>query len=275
LQWNREELVQRNAAFNRALKNGFSLKVISMIGEGDSVAAEVIGDGVRAATGRHYVQHFSFHWTIRDGRILGIRFYEDTLHDWDIWCNPGPPVAGQGLAGVSGPAPVVGLPGGEPRADDPEEDKAIVHRFLLSIPTRNPRLTVDTWAPDGVWSFALGGDYLPAARTFQDAPHWVRDAMIGMQEKGQKTLKEPLSLDIYSMIAENGEVSAEAIGVLIRANGRAYRQHYSFHFKLRDRRIVEGHAYGDTLHGYDLGLPRAVYAPVAAPIEVGGDAQNP
>ena len=87
--------------------------------------------------------------------------------------------------------------------------------------------------------------------------------MIGMQENGQRNLKEPLTIDIYSLIGEGDEVSTEAVGFLVRASGRAYRQHYSCHFKVLDGKLVEGHVYQDTLHQYDLGRDHGNSTPVA------------
>jgi ketosteroid isomerase-like protein len=88
--------------------------------------------------------------------------------------------------------------------------------------------------------------------------------MIGMQQNAQKVLKEPLTIDIYSLIGEGNEVSAEAVGFLVRANGRAYRQHYSFHFKALGGKLLEGHVYQDTLHQYDLSREHANIVPEAS-----------
>jgi pectinesterase len=271
-QWNREGLVAKDLALAKAMKDGFALKAVSMMSEGDGVAAEVIGDGVRTDSGRRYFQHYSFHWQVTGGQIRDIRVYEDTLEDWNVWCNAGAPVTPVGATAEATAAPEadpVAPPASEPRPGNPEENQAIVRRFLRSVPTGNSQLVLATWAPDGRWSFALGGDYLPRTRTFAGAPHWTRDAMIRMQSKGQKNLKEPLVLDVTSVIAEGDQVCAEAIGVLVRPNGRAYRQHYSFHFKLRGGRIEEGHVYQDTLHQYDVTLKQPDSAPVAAPLEHG------
>jgi hypothetical protein len=49
-----------------------------------------------------------------------------------------------------------------------------------------------------------------------------------------------MTLDVYSLIAEGDEISAEAVGIIVRANGRAYRQHYSFHFKAQRRGAPTG-----------------------------------
>jgi ketosteroid isomerase-like protein len=73
-----------------------------------------------------------------------------------------------------------------------------------------------------------------------------------------------MTLDIYSLIAEGDQISVEAIGFTIRANGRAYRQHYSLHFKARNGRLVECHEYQDTLHQYDVTLDTSDGGPVVA-----------
>jgi ketosteroid isomerase-like protein len=250
--WDRAGIVRNQVAFIGRFRSGFSQRVISMTGEGSWVAAEVIGDGRRADTGRRYLQHSSIHWHIRRGRILEIRMYEDTLLDWDVWENSGPAVTAAPPAAATAGEDRGGSGAGPASADDPERNKAVVRRFLMAVPLRSAELIREAWAPDGVWSFPTGGDYLPAARRFAGAPHWGRDATIGMLQNGQNGLKEPLTLDVYSMIAQGDRVCAEAIGVMVRPDGASYRQHYSFHFTLRGGRIVEGHPYGDTLHGYDL-----------------------
>jgi ketosteroid isomerase-like protein len=57
-------------------------------------------------------------------------------------------------------------------------------------------------------------------------------------------------------------VSVEAVGFFVRADGHAYRQHYSIFFKVRDGKLVEAHEYQDTLHQYDLKLEHSSYTPV-------------
>jgi len=54
----------------------------------------------------------------------------------------------------------------------------------------------------------------------------------------------------------------------VRADGHAYRQHYSIFFKVRDGKLVEAHEYQDTLHQYDLKLEHSSYAPVTPSSEV-------
>jgi ketosteroid isomerase-like protein len=243
-----------------------------MIGEGSWVAAEVIGDGVRAETGRRYLQHYSFRWRMGGGRILEIRVYEDTLQDWDVWQNLGTAVTNPNAAEAgpdeAAPPPEWGVTGGGP--SDPEANKEVVRRFLMSFPVRDAEIAKETWASDGVWSFALGGEYLPAERAFRGGQHWSRDEMIRMQQKTQIALREPLTFDLYAFVAEGNRVAVEAISILVRPSGAAYRQHDSFHFTLRGGRICEAHSYGDTLHGYDLNRKREKYAPVPAPLELAG-----
>ena len=164
-----------------------------------------------------------------------------------------------GVAPEQTPAPQPDI-GGE---DGGAVNKRAVRRFLTAVRNRDPQETRAAWSPEGLWSFAIGGDYSPELRAFHGAPRWDREGMIEMQRKAHGNPREPLTLDLYSLIAEGDEISAEAVGIIVRANGRAYRQHYSFHFKAHAGRLVEGHVYQDTLHQYDVTLDPPDGGPVA------------
>jgi ketosteroid isomerase-like protein len=268
-QWDRDGLIRMEMEFQQQLQGPFALEILSLIAEGDSVAAEVIGKGYRAATGHAYIQHYSYHFQMSHGRIVDIRLYQDTFHLWQVWSDLGSGVrphylTGGKLAGVAQEQTV------DPVPDSAAEgqvaaNKTSVRRFLMAVRNRDPDATRAAWSPEGMWSFAIGGDYSPELRAFDGAPRWDREAMIPLTLKAHQNPREPLHLDIYSLIAEEDEISAEAVGFLVRANGRAYRQHYSFHFKARNGKLVEGHVYQDTLHQYDVTLDPADGAPVAAP----------
>jgi ketosteroid isomerase-like protein len=267
-QWDREGIVARELDLQRQLASSLSLRILSILAEGDSVAAEVIGSGCRAATGQQYIQHYSYHFQMSNGRIVDIRLYQDTFHFWQIWSGLEPEMqprylaAGRLAGSGAQPGPVPGRAVTDPIA----VNKRLVRHFLTSVRNRDPQITRTVWAPDGIWSFAVGADYSPELRAFHGAPRWDREAMIQMQQNTQNDVREPLTLDIYSLIAEDDEISAEAVGFLVRANGRSYRQHYSFHFKASHGRLVEGHVYQDTLHQYDVTLDRPDEAPEAAPV---------
>jgi hypothetical protein len=82
-------MIEREMDFQRPLEGPFALEVLSLIAEGDSVAAEAIGKGRRAATGQSYIQHFSYHFQMSNGRIVDIRLYQDTFHLWQVWSDLG------------------------------------------------------------------------------------------------------------------------------------------------------------------------------------------
>jgi ketosteroid isomerase-like protein len=266
-QWDRDGMIERELTFQRQLEGPFALEVLSLIAEGDSVAAEAVGKGCRAATGQSYIQHYSYHFQMSNGRIADIRLYHDTFHLWQVWSDLGAGVephylkAGN-LAGVGREQSVDPLP------DIATEDrvainKKMVRRFLTAVRNRDTEETRATWASDGRWSFAIGGDYSPELRAFHGAPRWDREGMIKMQQNAHANPREPMTLDLYSLLAEGDEISAEAVGIIVRANGRAYRQHYGFHFKAEHGRLAEGHVYQDTLHQYDVTLDPPDGGPVA------------
>ena len=266
-QWDRDGMIEMQMDFQRRLDGPFALEVLSLIAEGDSVAAEAIGKGCRAATGQSYVQHYSYHFQMSNGRIVDIRLYQDAFHLWQVWSDLGAGVEPHYLkAGIlAGGAQEQTL---DPQPEIATEDrvainKKIVRRFLTAVRNRDTQETRVTWSPEGRWSFAVVGDYSPRLRAFHGAPQWDREGMIRMQQNAHANPKEPMTLDVYSLLAEGDEISAEAVGVIIRANGRAYRQHYSFHFKANQGKLIEGHVYQDTLHQYDVTLDPPDGGPVA------------
>lgn len=264
IQWDRDGLIAMELQFQERLDGPFALEILSLIAEGDSVAAEAIGRGRRAATGTPYIQHYSYHFQMSRGRIVDIRLYQDTFHLWQVWSDLGagvrPHYLKPGHVDSVAPHP---LPGSA-SADRVAINKNSVRRFLMAVRNSDAQAARAVWSPEGVWSFALGGDYSPQLRAFDGAPRWGREQMIRLTQNTHKSPREPLHLDIYSLIAAGDEISAEAVGVLVRANGRAYRQHYGFHFKAHDGKLVEGHVYQDTLHQYDVTLDPPDGGPVAA-----------
>jgi ketosteroid isomerase-like protein len=255
--------------FQQQLDGPFALEILSLIAEGDSVAAEAIGKGRRATTGRSYVQHYSYHFRIVGDRIADIRLYQDTFHHWDVWNDSRHAVEPAYMkARHTGAAPEQPA---EPASDAVAEDeitanKKAVRRFLRAVRDRDPQATRASWSPAGMWSFAVGEHYSPELRAFHGAPRWNLEGMINMQLNSASNSREPMTLDIYSLIAEEDRLSAEAVGFLIRDSGRSYRQHYSFHFKARHGRLIEGHVYQDTLHMYDVTRDPPGETPVAVPI---------
>lgn len=266
--WDREGLIARELDFQQQLQRPFELQILSLIAEGDAVAAEVLGKGHRAATGTPYIQHYSYHFQLSRGRITDIRLYHDTFHHWQVFSDLGAGVEPAYLKPRRAPSITQG-PIDDPAGVGPTEDqvatsKTNVRRFLMAVRNHDPQATREAWSPVGMWSFAIGGDYSPDLRAFEGAPRWDIEGMLYMTQNANKAPREPLHMDIYSLIAEGDRLCAEAIGVLVRANGRAYRQHYSIHFKARSGQLLEGHVYQDTLHQYDVTLDPPDGGPVAA-----------
>jgi len=61
------------------IPGGIQMSIKGMIGEGDKVAAEVEAYG-EITNGRIYNNEYHFLFTIRDGRVAGVKEYHDTLH---------------------------------------------------------------------------------------------------------------------------------------------------------------------------------------------------
>jgi ketosteroid isomerase-like protein len=273
-QWNRDALIRMEMDSQQELAGPLSLKVLSIIAEDDEVAAEVTGEGVRASTRQQYCQHYSYHIEMSRGQIKDIRLYEDTFEQWNVFDNEGPPARPPNAPSE----PVKNAPV-ENTLTEPERhragrrleniatNKAVVRAFLENccVGSRNPDAALGAWAPDGVWSFAVGGEYSEETLTFVGAPRWAPKQLIAMQQNVFRSVKEPMTLDVYSLIGEHDMVSVEAVGILVRADGHAYRQKYSFHCTLWDGRLISCREYQDTLHQFDL-RSHPDYAPVALPI---------
>lgn len=61
------------------IPGGIAMHIRGMIGEDDKIAAEVEAHG-EITNGRIYNNEYHFLFTIREGRIAGVREYHDTLH---------------------------------------------------------------------------------------------------------------------------------------------------------------------------------------------------
>lgn len=269
--WDRESMLEAEAEFRRELVGPLSIEILSLIAEDDRVAAEVLEYGIRASTQRAYTQHYSYHFLVKGGQISDIRLYQDTFLLWSTWStvgvSPTPPYQIRTVDGSTalGREDVAAFrPGASGERINTNKD--VVRRFLLAVPSGDIQSARDAWATDGVWCFAVGGRYSRYLRAFEGAPRWTVEEMLSMQQRALRDLREPMTLDIYpdSLVAEGDQVSVEAVAFLVRPNGRAYRQHYSIHFTLRNGKLVEGHVYQDTLHQYDVKLSHPGDVPIVA-----------
>ncbi len=62
-----------------AYSDGLNMHVISMIGEGDDVAAEARSYAT-THSGKTYANEYAFIFKIRDGKIASVREYTDLMH---------------------------------------------------------------------------------------------------------------------------------------------------------------------------------------------------
>lgn len=62
-----------------AYTGGLDMKIINMVGEGDSVAAEARSQAT-TKSGKIYENEYFFLFKIRDGKIAAVREYTDLLH---------------------------------------------------------------------------------------------------------------------------------------------------------------------------------------------------
>jgi ketosteroid isomerase-like protein len=84
--WTRDETL---AIFRdtqlRAVDGRFDLVPLTSTAEDDRVALEARSSAVNAANGRVYENRYHHLFRCRDGRIVEMREYQDTLHVYDVW----------------------------------------------------------------------------------------------------------------------------------------------------------------------------------------------
>jgi ketosteroid isomerase-like protein len=72
------------------LDGPLTMDPLSMVAEDDHVAAEVRSQAV-TKTGRVYENYYHMLFTIRDGKIFGVREYTDLLHPLAVFARRGTP----------------------------------------------------------------------------------------------------------------------------------------------------------------------------------------
>ena len=67
-----------------AYTDGLDMQIVSIIGEGDIVAAETRSHAT-TRKGRVYENEYTLFFTIRDGKIAKVREYTDLLHVLEVF----------------------------------------------------------------------------------------------------------------------------------------------------------------------------------------------
>jgi ketosteroid isomerase-like protein len=75
----KEQYMEVVDAIKKGFPGGFRLTVLSMIAEGNKVAAEVESAGIHI-TGRNYHNKYHFLFELENGKITSVKEYMDTLH---------------------------------------------------------------------------------------------------------------------------------------------------------------------------------------------------
>jgi ketosteroid isomerase-like protein len=74
-------------AILQAFPGRLQFTIHSMTAEADRVAVEAESSGVHAS-GKPYNNHYHFLFTVRDGKITGVKEYLDTMHTQAVICTP-------------------------------------------------------------------------------------------------------------------------------------------------------------------------------------------
>lgn len=87
--WTKSETL---AIFQQTVTNcldgHFELTPITVTAEGDRVAVEALGYAVNAANRRVYDNRYHHLFVCRDGTLVELREYQDTLLLYDVWMAP-------------------------------------------------------------------------------------------------------------------------------------------------------------------------------------------
>ncbi|RVG72493.1 nuclear transport factor 2 family protein [Sinorhizobium meliloti] len=67
-----------------AYTDGLNMQIVSIIGEGDIVAAETRSHAI-TKTGKVYENEYALLFTVRDGKIAKVREYTDLLHVLEVF----------------------------------------------------------------------------------------------------------------------------------------------------------------------------------------------
>jgi ketosteroid isomerase-like protein len=84
----RETLEIFSTTKGNCVNNRFDLTLVALTAEGDRVAFEAEAYAVNKANGRVYDNHYHHLITCSNGRIAGLREYQDTLLVFDVWMAP-------------------------------------------------------------------------------------------------------------------------------------------------------------------------------------------
>jgi ketosteroid isomerase-like protein len=63
----------------------FTIAAKSFTSEDDRIAVELVGDARNKANGRRYANLYCYLFRVRDGQIVLLREYQDTLLLFDVW----------------------------------------------------------------------------------------------------------------------------------------------------------------------------------------------
>lgn len=84
--WTKDETLAIFRGTQESVVDGrFDMEIVSMIAEDDRVAFEALSSAVNKHNGRIYDNRYHHLMTIREGLIVSLREYQDTLHVYDVW----------------------------------------------------------------------------------------------------------------------------------------------------------------------------------------------
>ena len=112
-----------------------------------------------------------------------------------------------------------------------EQNKSTALAFIKSLSTGTPDASL--LCDDAHW-------WVPGMGTID------RAGFFAISDAFQAQVKEPVTMDILAVTAEEDRVAVEAAGRAVLKDGRVYANTYHFLFRLRDGRIYEAREHNDS-----------------------------
>lgn len=84
--FSREQIAASAGSIFEVFPHGLQFEIIDMVGEGNKVAVEAVGEGEHVS-GQTYSNEYHFLFEFRDGKLLSLKEYMDTERVTDVLCG--------------------------------------------------------------------------------------------------------------------------------------------------------------------------------------------
>ncbi len=184
--------------------------------------------GIAAATGIAYDNTYCGIFVIRNGEIVEVREYLDTLHAADT-LFPRP---------EHGPLTAVSRT---------EQTRATVRAFFMSLQNSDAAAMRELLAPTATWWLSGG---LPTSRTWTGPDQILDEFLAAMFARLDP--RAPVTQELHHIVADADHAAAEWTTTATTKDGREYRNDYAAVFRVAGTLILEVREYFDTAYAHEL-----------------------